>query len=607
MIYLLLALATAVIGSLPLLVARKPAAAAVTAVAATLVLWPFYYSSALTLVWPLWGAVGVMVIIMWCGAGVIDSMVEEAFSHAAWFAIAGVLILAGRGCSGCGAIRADDYAGLIGQVENRVWTQDVQPKDPKHIRLVPQEMANWLADKQLGEAPGAIGSQFQVSKEHMTLQMIRGELWYAAPLDFKDFGAWQSADVAPGYVLVHGEDPLKQVIVKTDERFAYTPGAYFSRNLERHLRYNGYLTKGLTDFSFEIDENGKAWWVVTVFTPTIAWWGEKVEGIAIVDPTSGAIEFHPLGQVPAWVDRAVPGSFVASYIKWRGEYAGGWWNSVWAEKNITEPGACTLVYGSNGEPLWVTDVTSSNQRDQSLVGLMYTDSRTGKSVLYHAVGGTEEAVLKAVDNKVSYRNLHGSSPVIYNIYGTMAAIVPLLGASHTYQGVAIVRIDNMQVALGDDQYAALREYQRMISQSGQQIAPELAHARKTLTGKVDRVAAEIKEKETLYYVHLSGVRKLFTGGSTLSPKLPLARPGDEVVIGFIDSGEDVEPMLAFDDLSLPLDKTPAQQAVEEKARERRENVEVEDPAALRQKVNELSDQEIKDLLKLREQQKKRQK
>ncbi len=574
MIYVGLAFVAALISSVPLFLARRPLAGGLMFAACWLVLGLVFYGGPVSFVGPFFGGMGVAILLGWCVASFIscapsDDYDDFKFRHTAWFGIAAVALFLGRGCGSCGAFRAEEYAGMIGQVEERVWTQDVQPKDPKHVRLVPPEMALWLADKQLGEAPGAIGSQFQVSAEHLTLQAIKGELWYAVPLDFKDFGTWSSADASPGYVLVNAEDPLQPVIVKTGERFLYTPAAYFGHYLERHLLLNGYLGKGLRDFTFEIDEEGKAWWTATVYEPTICWSGEKVLGVVLVNPTDGSSQFHALGAVPKWVDRVVPQSIVKDYISWRGGYAQGWWNSVWAENNVTQPGTPTIVYGADNEPYWVTDVTSSNQKDESIVGLMYTDSRTGKSVFYRAVGGTEDAVLTAVNNKVSYRKLHGSSPVIYNIYGTMSSIVPLLGENHTYQGVAIVRVDNMQVAVGDSQQAALREYQQLISQSGQQIAPELTNAKRVLTGRVDRFAAEIKEKETLYYLHLDGVRKLFTGNSGLSSKLPLTRPGDVVSITFIDSGEDVEPLLVFDNKSLPLDKTPAQQQVEDRAAGRR--------------------------------------
>lgn len=563
MLFLLLGLATGAIGAVPLLVSRRVTLAAIYAAVVSLLSWGFYYLEPPSLVKPFWGGVGIVAALAALGGAGLVLAANDAVerrgrsSSRSWPAFllpaAALLLFVGRGCTGCAAFRSGEYAGMIGQVEDRVWTQDVQPKDPHHIRLVPIELAQWLADKQLGEAPGAIGSQFEVDKERMTLQMIHGELWYVAPLDFRGFSVWNSVGTAPGYVMVSGEDPNRTAVVRVGEKFAYTPGAYFGNNLERHLWTHGYADKGLTDFSFEIDEEGKPWWVVSVYEPTIAWSGEKIEGVVVVNPTDGSSTFHELGRVPEWIDRVIPAAVVSEYIAWRGEYAGGWVNSWWGTKNVTVPQTPTFIHGSDGRPYWVTDVTSSNEHDRSLVGLMYTDARDGKSVYYRAKGSVDEAIVEAVNNKVAYRRWHGASPVLYNMYGTMASIVPLLGESHTFQGVAIVKVENVsEVAIGDDLPAALREYQKLLGARGIESAPELAHDRRTVEGTVDRFAVDVRGQETTYYVHLKDGGVIFTGGSELSPKLPLTRDGDTIAVTYIESGESVVPMLTFDNRTLRL-------------------------------------------------------
>lgn len=430
--------------------------------------------------------------------------------------------------------------------------------------------------------------------------MVRGELWYVAPLDFKNFRVWTSVDATPGYVMVHGEDPAHPVTVKTDQHFRYMPGAFFGYNLERHLWAHGYLTRGLTDYTFEIDEQGNARWVVTVFAPAVAWWGTKVQGVVIVDPADGSHTFYPLGEIPDWVDRAVPAGVVEEWLTYRGKYASGWWNSVWTHQNLTMPEDPNIVYGHDGQPYWVTGITSTNREDESLVGLMYTHCRTGKSVFYHAIGGTDQAVLTSVNNKVKYRNWHGASPVLYNLYGTMASIVALQGENHTFQGVAVVKLDNLQVALGDDQTHALREYQKLLATSGQQIVPESAHQVEQLQGAIDRFAVEIRGGESIYYLHLESVPRLFTGASTLSPKLPLTRVGDTAAITYIASPEDVVPLLSFNNLTLPLEASSPQQEVRQRTAERQaETAKARETKPLRAELEGLNEQELRELLKLR--------
>lgn len=601
--FFLLALVTSILGIAPLLIARSFGAAVIAGVVELLLSWWVYYMVVPSFVWPLWGMAGAFVVICWVISAIMI-IKEEALYYVVIAPIVGILVFAVSGFIGWGAFNAKEYANLIGEVETRGWVNDFQPADPRHVRLVSSEFAGWQADKQLGEVPGAIGSQFEVVKDYLTIQLIRGELWYVAPLDYKGFAVWTSVEGAPGYVMVHGEDPMRPARVITGYKFQYMPGAWFDKNLERHLWSNGYASKGLTDYTFEIDEEGNPWWVVTVFEPTIKWWGLKATGVVVVNPTTGEHKFYPIGQVPKWIDRVVPDQFVEDYVYNRGVYHAGWLNSWWAKKNLMKPEQPTIVYGSDGEPYWVTSVTSTTEKEESRVGLYYTHARTGKSVFYRAVGGTEKAVLKSVDNKVKFKNFHGSGPVLYNIYGTMADVVPILGENKTFQGVAIVGIENLQVAEGRDSHEAFREYQKIVAKSGQQVTPELGRQQKKLSGIVDRIAYDLKGGVTTYYFHLTGVAHLFSGGSELSPKLPVTKVGDKVMVTFIDSREDVVPLLSFDNLSLELLSTPAQLEMREKVERRKEEITTHREARpAHEELQKLSDKELQELLELKRQKK----
>ena len=238
--------------------------------------------------------------------------------------------------------------------------------------------------------------------------------------------------VSGGEQATRGEDTKQQPILKNlpdGQRMRYMPVAYFGDDLERYVRAHGYLGRGLTNFNFEVDENDKPWWVITVFTPTIVWNGEKTDGILLVDPVSGSIDFYALGQIPEWVDRVIPAEYIKSYLAFNGEYASGWWRSWWGTPNITKPEEPVLIYGSEGKSEFVTGMTSHNNNDDSLVALVYTDSRTGKPVRYKVSGGaTDTAVIRAVNSNanVQFRHLHATVPQVYNVYGNMTCVVVLL-------------------------------------------------------------------------------------------------------------------------------------------------------------------------------------
>ncbi len=609
MYYSLVALVCAAIGIAPLAICRKPIAAIVQGASSFLILWWFLYWGTPSTVWPLFGVMGFYVLILWVIAGILISLLGDEDGEiwryfVAWVPVAFLLVIyAGSMFFGSEFMNTSEYQGMIGPVETRTWTQDIQPKNPDHMRMANEDNALYLAQKAIGQ-DGTIGSQFEVENGEVTLQLVNGKLWYVAPLEFRGYSTWSANGASPGYVMISAENQdtePKLVRFSEGQDMRYSPSAYFGYNLERHLRENGYLDKGIGDMNFEVDEQGKAWWIVTIFTPAIWWDAERVEGVAIVDPATGASTFYHLGVVPEWVDRVVPDNYVKNYITWWGEYRNGWLNSWWGKSNIVEPGDTSLIYSDNDQPEWVTDITSANGKDDSLVGVMYTNSRTGKSVYYAVPGGaTNSAVLDAVKNntQISFKKLHGSDPQLYNVDGTMACVVPLFNDSSAFQGVAIVPIDNVQeVAVGATQYDALEQYEKFLSDKGVKTALGKDRNLATIEGTVDRINADVTGTGNLYYIHLVGVPHLFTAGVGDSPKLPVTERGDKVRITYYDSSRDVVPIHDFDDLSLPLSESSDQSKVRtdvQNARDAQESA--EDARTVRSEVEHMSDS---DLLKLK--------
>ena len=142
--YFLMALISGVVGAAPLLIKQRFAPFFGQGIISTLVLWLMYYMGTPSTVWPLFGLMGFMVLVQWIIAAFIDMAIDEDFGLAQIVPIAGVVVFIGSGVLGCGLLRSSDYAQMIGEVEEREWTQDVQPKDPKHMRMSSIENAVYL-------------------------------------------------------------------------------------------------------------------------------------------------------------------------------------------------------------------------------------------------------------------------------------------------------------------------------------------------------------------------------------------------------------------------------------------------------------------------------
>lgn len=574
--FMLMAILSAAVGAVPLFFVRRFVAGGVLGGVSFFVLWGLYYLATPSTIWPLFGLPGFCVAIVWLVAAMINGLGRDMYGHADigfnWLCllpIGYVVLFVGTLFLGSGFFYAGTYATMIGTVEEREWTQDVQPKDPRHMRMVDDENAIYTARKVVGQL-GSIGSQFTLDGDHMTLQRVKNQLVYVVPFDFAGYSTWLNSTGSPGFVIVDAEDPERVprlVSLPEGKKMHFTPGAFFGHELERHLRNNGFSNQGFATFRFELDEEERPWWVVTTYRPTVWWDGEKVTGVAVVNPTTGEITRYSQDKAPEWIDRIVPGSFVKLYAKWRGEYSGGWLNSWWGTKDLTEPdGDPVLIYSSDNRAEWVNGITSASNKDDSLVGIMYTDSRTGKTTHYKVTGGgTDSAITNAVNNNqfVKFKHLHATTPQIYNVYGTMAAVVPLLNPTHAFQGVAFVSVANVQdVAVGATQMEALHQYQALIARRGQQIALNKTPDMRTITGIIDRIRQDIGANGGIYYFHLVNVPRIFTASSQDYAKLPLTQSGDEVAVEYVGSGEEVVPVRKFDNRSLPLDKTKMQGEVE---------------------------------------------
>lgn len=568
----LFALIVALIGSLPLLFARRLPAFAALATGSTIILGLLYWLTNPSYVGPLFGMYGGSVLLLWIISAVIDGVTKNEPTLIALFPLAGLVIYLVIALTGWTAFRSHDYASMIGTVERRVWTQDVQPKDPGHVRLVPEVAANWKSDTQLGKGQNVLGSQFRLAHGYTTLQRIKYGLFYVTPMDFTGFFTWNATGTAPGYVMVSAEDPNADVVMVTDQKFVYMPGAFFDKDLDRHLWTHGYAGRGLTDRSFEIDDRGNAWWVVTVYRPTIAWDGPTVEGVAVVNPTSGEIAFYPLGKIPQWVDRVFPGATIGTYIDDWGMLSGGWLNSWIGKKNLIVGETPSISYGADGDCYWVTCLTSANRHDEALIDVMYTDSRTGQTTIYSASGGTEVKIVSTVDGKVSYRKLHGDSPVIYNIFGVMTALVPLVAENGSYAGLAIVNVERLTFVDSDNVGTAFDLYRESLNQSGQQIVADKEHERVRITAVVNRFATDVNKTETVYYLTVNGQSKIFIGNATLSPKLPLTKPGDLITIEFVRALSSKIPIMKFDNTAIRVDSSSTEVSVDQVRTARQEDV-----------------------------------
>lgn len=469
-------------------------------------------------------------------------------------------------------IRAKAYRNLLGTVKESEFTKDVSPVNVNEIRIVDEDMAMKLGDKKLGEVP-AIGSVSKLGKFH--IQKVGEKLYWVAPLVHRDFIKWvTNMSGTNGYVMVSANDPQDVKLVQKangeDVKIVYQPDAYILQDLHRHVYINGGMSKGMADYTLEIDDNGKPYWVVSLYEHKVGFGGANVNGTAIVDAKTGETKFYSIKDTPEWVDRIQPESFVVDQINSWGVYVNGFINSVISEKGVLKATEGTsLVYGEDNKSYWYTGITSAGG-DESTIGFMLVDSRTKEAKLYKQPGATEMAAMKSAEGSVQEKNYEATFPVMYNILGQPTYVSSLKDKAGLVKRVVFVSVEDYNiVGVGRDKAEAMKNYKDALESGGSSLEiDESDEFDKELEGTVKRIAADTKNGNTVYYLTLdTDEGNIFYATSKISKELPLTKEGDKIKITFSKDEKDVIEIDEFDNYNIG---KPAEQKEEAKPEDKKQ-------------------------------------
>ena len=169
----------------------------------------------------------------------------------------------------------------------------------ENLIILDEDDARKTSEKLITEKNPSMGSQFQIGEG--TLSIVKDKPYWIFPLEYRGFFKWlNNSGEIPGYIKVSATDFNDSEFV--DYTFSVSPTGFLSDDLKRSI-YMKHPNVGLTDFSFEVDDAGKGYWVVTAYTRETWVSTLKVLGTIIVDPVTKDMTFYDVDQQPEWVDR----------------------------------------------------------------------------------------------------------------------------------------------------------------------------------------------------------------------------------------------------------------------------------------------------------------
>ena len=455
-----------------------------------------------------------------------------------WIIIAVVLVV----CSVFFQWKA--YRDQLGEPQIKTFDSEVQTIDISQIPIVDEPLALQLAQKKLGERP-ALGSQVEL--QTATIQMVDGELVWVVPLYHSGFFKWlTNMEGTPGYIVVSATN-TNDVRYVEGNKIKYHPGSYLLFDVARKVRFGPGLLTGITDYSFELDDNGQPYWVVSTYHNLRGFSLPEADGIILLNATTGQMERYTMENIPEWVDRVQPEDFVIEQITNRGNYVHGIFN--FANKDKYRPSDGHNIVYNNGECYLFTGLTSVGA-DDSAIGFIMVDMVTKEPIMYEMSGATEEAGQLSAQGRVQDLGYQASFPIILNIDSQPTYFMTLKDDIGLIKQYAFVSVTNYStVGTGESVSDALRDYESKLVSDGVTTISNLSGETETLEGVILRIASEYSDGRTIYKFLLESPQDiLFTAQASVSPELALTQPGDRVSVSYLLSSNGIADADSFDNL-----------------------------------------------------------
>ena len=360
---------------------------------------------------------------------------------------------------------AHKYSNVI-EVEDAVFETDMPESSVvSNIALMDSESAQIIGKRTLGSLSDVV-SQYQVNGTYYQIN-YKGTPQKVSVLEYVDFFKWMNNKKSgiPGYVKV---DPVNSTAeyVKFSDNIQYAESAYFGKDLHRALRFS-FPTKIFGSYSFELDENGNPYYIVSCMSPKVGLFGAMdVSEVIIFNPINGDVELYELADVPSWVDNVFTGTLASQKYDWYGTLKNGFWNSIIGNKEckVTTDDFGYIVIGDD---VWFFTGVTSVSNDESNIGFIISNARTGRYKFYNVVGAEEYSAMQAAEGEVQEMGYVASFPSLVNISGEATYIMVLKDSGGIVKRYAFVNVEQYSiVATASTQEEAKQEYLKLLKQEG---------------------------------------------------------------------------------------------------------------------------------------------
>ena len=451
--------------------------------------------------------------------------------------------------------RASAYRDLL-TVEDGDFAADIAQISFSEIPTLDRASAEYLGDRQMGTLSDMV-SQFEYSNDSTQIN-YQGRPVRVAPIAYADLIKWftNRGEGLPAYVLV---DMVTQeaTVVRLNEGMKYSFSEPLNRNIMRHLRFQ-YPTYMFDTPQFEIDEEGRPWWIAPRVVKTIGLFGgTDISGAVLCDAITGESVYYELADIPTWVDNVFTPNLIMEQYDYHGTLVNGFINSILGQRDVTVTTEGYNYIALNDDVYVYTGITSANA-DQSNLGFLLSNQRTKETKFYDAPGATEYAAQISAQGVVQDLGYVATFPLLLNIADQPTYFIPLKDQANLVKMYAMVNVAQYQiVATGDTVSQCEQEYVRMLADSGVTQPEQLPQTQ--TSGAVAEIRTAVIEGNSYYFVRLEGEELFYSISAAQNREVVTLNVGDRVTIDHAASQEENSSSI-LDGYTLTIDsRAPARQ------------------------------------------------
>ncbi len=427
--------------------------------------------------------------------------------------------------------RAKKYSQLV-DIQEGNFSQDIPEALDTDIMDI--QTAINIGSRVIGEIDNV--SQYSISDEYNMIK-YQGKVYRVSPLEYSSFPkAWKNEGIS-GYVLVDCQTQEAK-LVKLEDKIKYAPSATFGYKLSRHIRTN-YPAAITGKPQFEIDEEGKPYYIVPTYKHTIgAFSGKVLDKILVVNCITGDIKEYTLDNVPDWIEHADSVDHLMELAKYAYMYKGGFWNSFMSQKDVKN-----LSYSYNDNSFigyssimtnngieYFTGVTSANN-DESILGFLFLNPKNGKTTFYSCVGAEEGSAQSSAEALVQNYGYTASYPFVVNVDGIETYLVALKDKTGVNKAYSFVNVKNYTIAAqSSSKEDALRQYKNLLKNNSAPNNDNQSEQNNTINGKIVNIYSVVENSTTYFYYQIEGHERLFIAPVTINRNQVLFKTGDIVII-----------------------------------------------------------------------------